>query len=106
MLKKRDAKTAAGGQPLLAPGVFGEDHPCVWEFLTEARWPDGSPRVLGTITVFADEGVVKLCVNDRAQSLVAFVTASTLEGAFHALEEGMEDDRLDWRAPSGARKKR
>lgn len=73
--------------------------PHLWEFGSEATFADGSHRQLPTLTVFAEQGLWKLCLNDRAEGQVAFVSGATLTAALHALEAGLRDGTLDWRRP-------
>jgi hypothetical protein len=72
--------------------------PTVGEFLSMSQWPDGSPRETGTITLLFDSGQVKAAVNDRDANVSAFVSAESLTGLFKALEEGLTEGRLIWRA--------
>ncbi len=102
-LKKRDAALAdSGGVVGIAAGKWGVAYPNLWEFMTSTKYADGSPRVLGSLTVFVDAVCLKACLNDRDSSLVAFASAETMEGLWAALERGLKDDSLDWRRGAGA----
>lgn len=98
VLKRRDAAAAAvGSQGKLAPSKWGLAHPLLWEMLTQDQWEDGTPRKLATLTIFLDEGLIKLSLNDRAQGLVGFVTGPSVEEALRTLEAQLKDDRVEWR---------
>jgi len=72
--------------------------PALAEFLSLSRWEDGEARETGSVTVFVDAGMWKACLSDKDGKRVAFLSARTPEGLFEALEEGLQADRLDWRA--------
>ena len=98
-LKRRKAKEGAAEDN----GVFVADpSECMeWaallEFLVAERYEDGTPRVTGTLLVFADEGRLKACLCDRDQQLVGFVTGTLLLGLLRDVETVLRDDRVDWR---------
>ena len=78
----------------------------LFEFLCAEEYEDGSPRVPGTLTVFREGNMLKGCLNDRDQSLVAFVSASSFTGLLEALDAGLQADDLDWRVSGQKGKKR
>jgi hypothetical protein len=49
------------------------------------------------LVLFTDDAVWKVCLSDKDQDLVAFVTAHSPQEALEALEEGLRQDKLDWR---------
>lgn len=79
--------------------------PLVLEYLTTTRYDDGSPRETSTITVFVDEGVLKLSLNDRDNSASLYASGCTLQDAFLGLEKRVGDKSPDWR-PWKGRKRR
>jgi len=81
-------------------------YPSLWEFLTEAKFADGTDRQAPTMTVFVEGRLLKACVNDRAEGMVAFATGSSLTAILEALEEGLQADSLDWRKSQAGAKKR
>ncbi len=81
-------------------------YPCLWEHLSVAKYPDGTLRVLSTLTLFCDAGTVKLCLNDRDQGLTAWASGGSWRACLLALEAGLANDTLEWRQPpSRGRKK-
>jgi hypothetical protein len=106
-LRKRDEATASVG-----PDARPQDddlaiaYPGIWEHLAMTRYPDGSPRVLSTVTLFVDAGLVKACLNDRDQGLTAWASGVSLRAVLLALEAGLCNDTLDWRQPQGKGKRK
>lgn len=78
-------------------GSWSESFPGLVEFLAVSTWPDGSPRVPGSLVLFTDDAAWKGCLSDKDQDLVAFVTAPSPSEVLVALEEGLLLDKLDWR---------
>jgi hypothetical protein len=98
VLKKRDAGPAGvGWKGELSPGKWGTLYPSIWEMLTTAAWPDGSPRTLSTLTIFVEDGQIKLCLNDRDQGLTGWASAGNVEEALKAMEAALKEDRMEWR---------
>lgn len=91
--------TLAGEWPTLFPALV--------EFLTLDRWEDGTSRLPGSLTLFADGGSWKLCLNCKDSSRIAFVSGLSPEGVFQAAEDGLVRSVLDWRATgrNGSRKR-
>ena len=87
-------------------GSWSSDFPALAEFLAAASWSDGSPRLPGTLTLFTDDQTWKICLSDRAQARVAFVTGLSPLEAFQAAERGLATSSLDWRASSQSGRKR
>ena len=82
--------------------------PAILEFVSAERWPDGAMRTPGSLVVFVEQGRLKVCVNDKSQGLVAFVTAESLVGLLDAAEAILVSETGDWRAtrkhrPGGGR---
>jgi hypothetical protein len=66
-------------------------------FLMDETWDDGSPRVTGTLFVFASGTVWKVMLKCRDTNRTAFLTANTLLGLWAALDEALSAGRMDWR---------
>lgn len=67
------------------------------EFLTQAIWEDGKPRVPGTIVLFAEEGSFKACLCDKDSDSVGFVTSPVASALLSAVEGALSADQVDWR---------
>ena len=87
-------------------GEWSSSFPALAEFLAATSWSDASPRTPGTLTLFTDESVWKICLSDRAQGRIAFVTGMSPLEAFQAAERGLESNSLDWRAQSPSNRKK
>jgi len=91
------ARDAVGG--VASPScAFSASYCALVEFLGVSRWPDGTPRVPGTATLFADDGSWKLCLSDKDSQRIAFVTAGSPTEALERAEAGLRAGSLDWRA--------
>ncbi|AXH79190.1 MAG: hypothetical protein [Circular genetic element sp.] len=90
------------------PGEWQHSLPALSEFLAATTWADGSSRMPGTLTLFTDDGLWKLCLSDKAQSLVAFCSGSSPLHAFQTAEQGLVAGTLDWRPsqPRSSNKRR
>lgn len=76
---------------------FEKEFPYLAAFLLQTTWADKSERLPGTITVFVQDGQMKLCVNDRDLNRSAFVTAPTWAMLIQITEDKLSDDSLEWR---------
>jgi hypothetical protein len=85
------------GHDAPCPCKLSERFPCLWRFVADDRWDDGSIRESGTVTLMVDQGWCKAALNDRGQRLVAFVTSDSLEGLLRAVDKGLVDETLEWR---------
>lgn len=72
-------------------------HPALWEHLSECVWESGQPRVTSTLMVFVEDGLVKLCLHDRASARSSWVSGKTLSGALGVLETQLEQHSVEWR---------
>lgn len=94
------------------PGANFEDpefirsYPTLYHYLFDVVWDDGTQRETATLLLFADAGRLKACLKDRALHRSAFVSSSSLDGVFEALERGLLGEGLDWRAEKVFPKKR
>jgi hypothetical protein len=79
-------------------GAWSSSLPALVEFLAACQWSDGSPRLPGSLTLFTDQGQWKVCLSDRDQARVAFVTASSPQEALEVAESRFVSGTLDWRA--------
>jgi hypothetical protein len=96
---------SACGQPEWAGKAL---YPSLWEWLFASQWPDdGSARETGTVLLFVEGGQLKAMFNDRAQSLLAFMTLGSSGDVLGDLEAALAGGRMDWRSPrpkTGGRK--
>jgi hypothetical protein len=105
-LKKKDtAEHAEHSGAADCGGEWLQLFPAFVEFLAVTRWPDGAPRLPGSATLFTDQGAWKICLSDKDQARVAFVSASSPQAAFQAAEKALVADCLDWRGTKGGDQK-
>jgi hypothetical protein len=71
--------------------------PALLEFLTAGVWPDGTSRIPGSLVLFVEEGRLKMCLSDRAQGTVAFLTGQEVLGLLDGCEAQLRDGTGDWR---------
>lgn len=71
--------------------------PTILEFLCLAKWPDGSARVTGTITLMAEEDLYKAALNDRDAGVSCFVSGKSPGSLYDAIEKGLVTGSLEWR---------
>lgn len=106
-ISKRDQSRIESGERLcLEACSIMTRYSTLWEFFTETTFDDGSRRDTPSMTVFLDAGLLKACLNDKSQGLIAFCTGSSLTAILAAFDEGLAADTLDWRkAQTPPRKK-
>jgi len=74
-------------------------HPLIWEFLCCTKWDDGSDRMPGTISMFAEDGQLKVALNDRSMERSLYVSGVSLDAILASLERKLADGSdHDWRA--------
>lgn len=85
---------------------FSSTRPALSEFLGDPTFDDRTPRQTGTLLLFCDGSLLKACLTDREQNLVAFLTSQSFDGLMDALEEGLQTQALDWRVKAPYRPKK
>lgn len=71
--------------------------PTLHEFLTLSSWEDGCRRVLGTVSLFWEDGRFKAWLNDKDGTRACCVSSETLSGLFLTMDERLLADDLEWR---------
>jgi hypothetical protein len=72
--------------------------PGLWEFLACPVWEEsGEHRELGSLLIFAQDGVLKFMLNDRDSNKVAFRTFGGSQDLLRQVEEALLSDDTDWR---------
>lgn len=106
-LQRRDPDAVAGRAGMNGPLGLADAarFPALVEFLFCDEWPDGTPRRPGTLLCFGDEGKLKMCLSDRDQGLVCFVTAGGLSEGLDCVEQLLREGDGDWRPQRGGGKK-
>jgi len=105
--KRAPTESGNGVSPAWAFAPSDMDRwPALLEFTTSRAWPDGSLRQSGTLLLFADEGRLKVCLSDRDQGLVAFVTGDGVLSLLDAAEQMLREGDGDWRPQRQGKKGR
>ena len=96
------------GTPRIAKGsslaAFVKEFPALHEFLTVTKWDEDTRRITGSMNCFFEDGVYKLCLSDRDQGYVAFVTVDDPVDGLRLVESQMRDGTIEWRRSGKSRK--
>jgi hypothetical protein len=87
-------------QPVWEDPEFARDYPSLHAFLFDPKYEDGSPRFVGSVSIFVQMGILKMAVNDKDRNVVAFASAPTWAELLFVVDEGICKDSLDWKASS------
>lgn len=86
----------------ICDALLKEDFPNLYDHLTATTYDEGGNRLTSTVLVFVDNGVLKICLNDRDNCRSAFFTAVDLMGCLMAAERALADGTADWRRRNGS----
>jgi len=95
--KPRPGEFCGPTDPVFSDNAFSGDYPTLHEYLFCARWPDGTPRATSTLSIFTDNGSMKLVVNDRDNNRSAFFSAETFRDLLDKVEAALSCESADWR---------
>lgn len=76
---------------------FKEDYPSLYSFLFDTRYADGTSRVQGSISLFVQGYSLKAAINDKDRLCVAFVNAGTFLEMLTLIDDGIREDKLEWK---------
>lgn len=71
--------------------------PNVWEYLTSCRYADGSPRETSSISIFCQDGQIRIMLRDRDSQQCLWATADGLFVALKLLDAKLGDEKAEWR---------
>lgn len=86
-----DQDTAA-----VSRSTFAQNYPSLFRFLSEVRETSNFHKT-GSVSVFWESGVFKVCLNDRPEYRSTFVSAQTLGETFLIADRGIRSRTLRWR---------
>jgi len=72
-------------------------YPTLYSYLTERVYGDGKSRVTSTLLIFLEDGVLRICINDRDNNRSAFITGQTIDEALASIEAKLCGDTMEWR---------
>lgn len=76
---------------------FKADYPSLYSFLFDTRYADGSNRLQGSVSLFVQGYALKAAVNDKDRCCVAFLNAGTFTELLTLIDDGIREDKLDWK---------
>lgn len=96
---KRPVDGAGDGR---RPGVLpvdpaGELYPKLFEYLASDTWDDGSTRKPATLLLFYEDGVAKVCLNDRACQRAMWESSGDMMTALQRVEDALASGTGSWR---------
>jgi len=80
----------------LSSPQFAENYPQIFRFLSESRRTENFAKT-GSLTVFWEDGVFKVCLNDRPNYRSCFVSHQELRVAFRIADRGLGSGGLKFR---------
>lgn len=84
--------------PMFSDEDFQRDYPNITEYLFTERWADGSMRQTSTLSVFSDNGSLKIVLNDRDNNRSAFFSAKRFLEALENMETALREETVDWKS--------
>lgn len=82
---------------------FARRYPAINEFITLRRCDDGTARTPATLLLLAEDGVFKVCLNDRQEAASTWASAPSVDEAMEALEGLLATGEAVWRASGQGR---
>jgi hypothetical protein len=95
---------SSNGKAAMPDEEFAAEYPTITEYLTTTSWDDGTARKPSTISLFVEQGVVKLALNDRAYERTLFVSGESLRSALVTMDAALAAASIPWVAWKGKRK--
>lgn len=83
---------------------FQRRWPAIHEHLSLTEHDGGETRATSSLTLFCEDGRLKVCLSDKDNGRMAFASADTFQGLLDLLEAGLVTGSMDWRVsrtPSG-----
>lgn len=96
----RPAETPEQQDEVLSRANFAHKYPSLFGLLSKIRENDNF-HDRGCITVFWEDGVFKVSINDRPLGRSCFVSSEELSTAFAIADRGLRSGTLKWRKNKG-----
>jgi hypothetical protein len=77
--------------------AFQRSCPALWEYLTQGKYPDGSPRQKSSLLLFPQDGAFKIMLKDPDAGRCLWAASPTITGLFTVLEGALNEPQPDWR---------
>lgn len=72
--------------------------PGLLDYLTANTFPDGTVRELSNLLVFVEDGVIKVCLNDRANGCSLWRSGTDILDVLASVDAAIQKGTADWRA--------
>jgi len=96
-LRKTEVESTQSSSAMTLDPEFSKMYPALHEYLTAEQYPDNSPRIKSTISIFTEDQLWKACLNEKDQGLVLFVAEERFGALIEALELLLQEERVPWR---------
>lgn len=97
-VKKPTLAVDVGGKSLpVRDDVFVKKYPSLMEHMTDEQWDDGSARKPSTFTVFIEQGLFKVALNDKSLERSLYMSGDSLAECLASIEKALKADAGDWR---------
>lgn len=85
-----------GGKNGMPDEDFAERYPRITEYLVTSAWDDGSHRKTSSLSLFVEQGVVKLALYDKELGRTLFVAAESFQGGLDVMEVMLAATNVPW----------
>jgi hypothetical protein len=104
-VQELDRKALSAAARVAATDVeMAKEYPALMEYLTLLTIGK-EPRQPSRLSLFSEDGVFKVFLNDPHTARYACVSGKTVKGVLRALEEVLANGEVDWRPQQSQRKK-
>jgi len=90
----------------VTPGALLSNFSEVWDFLTKPTYLDGSVRTTGTMSLKYTSGKLQVTLTDPTSATYCCQSGESLDDVLLALEIGLKEGTLPWRASGFAKGKK
>jgi len=102
----KNGALSSGSCGAVSWGAWEKDYPDLVEFLSRSTWEDGKPRATGTITLFLENGFLRIWINDKDGGRGTCITAPSPEEGLLLSSLAVSSAETAWRADVKARQGR
>lgn len=85
---------------------FTRAYPALYEYLCVPPDESDLSSPTASLTVFTEDGQVKLCLNDRYTGTVCFCSGLTLTDVLTSLDRQLQEGKAEWRVQKSKGKKK
>jgi len=96
-------KVAGTSKQAASDETMAASFPALLEYLTDREGQGGAVRQTATITLFAEDGMFKACLNDRQEGLSTWASGESVQDTIEALEGLLASGEAVWRRAGGGK---